>query len=46
MDELLTLQNRINLETHKSEFLANMSHDFKTPLNIIISASQLILERF
>ena len=46
MDELLTLQNRINLETHKSEFLANMSHDFKTPLNIIISASQLILEKF
>ena len=46
MDELLTLQNRINLETHKSEFLANMSHDFKTPLNIIISASQLILENF
>lgn len=46
MDELLTLQNRINLEAHKSEFLVNMSHDFKTPLNIIISASQLISEGF
>jgi PAS domain S-box-containing protein len=36
------LEHEIQMETLKNEFFTNISHEFKTPLNIIISASKLI----
>lgn len=36
------LEKYIEVENMKSEFFANLSHEFKTPINIIITASQLI----
>lgn len=33
---------KLRLETVKNEFFSNMSHEFKTPLNIIISAMKLM----
>ncbi|WP_291650194.1 ATP-binding protein [Clostridium sp.] len=36
------LEHEIQMETLKNEFFSNISHEFKTPLNIIISASKLI----
>lgn len=36
------LEEAIKLESFKNEFFANISHEFKTPLNIILGAIQLI----
>lgn len=36
------IEKALQLESIKNQFFANMSHEFKTPLNIILAAIQLI----
>ena len=35
-------EEALNIETLKNEFFSNISHEFKTPLNIILSAIQVV----
>ena len=35
-------EKELQLEKLRNEFFMNMSHEFKTPINIILSAMQLI----
>lgn len=39
------LEEKIKLESMKSEFFTSMSHEFKTPLNIILGAMQ-VMDRY
>lgn len=42
IDALNTKQERFAYENIKTEFFANISHEFKTPLNILMGAMQLL----
>ncbi|MEG1285068.1 MAG: ATP-binding protein [Romboutsia sp.] len=41
-EERKKYEEALYVENIKNEFFANMSHEFKTPLNIILSSTQLI----
>lgn len=40
-----TLENKVSLENAKNKLFTNISHDFKTPINIILATTQLILKK-
>lgn len=42
-DEKKVLEESINLEKMKLNLLGNVSHEFRTPINIILTSTQLIL---
>ena len=38
------LEKAVEIESIRNEFFANISHEFKTPLNIILTTMQLIVQ--
>lgn len=42
----ILLEEKIQQEKFKNQFLSNISHEFKTPLNILLSAIQLQLSQY
>lgn len=41
-EEKMEIEKALEMETLKTEFFANMSHEFRTPINIILSAIQIL----
>ena len=44
--EKLEVEKALEIETLKTEFFANMSHEFRTPINIILSAIQILNDNY
>lgn len=44
--EKLKIEKALEMETLKTEFFANMSHEFRTPINIILSAIQILNDNY
>lgn len=42
VDKKLELEKMLAFENLKTDFLTNLSHEFKTPINILLSASKMI----
>lgn len=44
--EKLEIEKALEIETLKRNFFANMSHEFRTPINIILSAIQMLNDNY
>ena len=43
-EKIKELEKAVEIESIRNEFFANISHEFKTPLNIILTTMQLIVQ--